>query len=407
MYAHTLRSNDTRFQFSRKGKSQTQKDLLNLSLKRKIMNGTAPEVSAYVVFQKWAEYLANEMLYDPQFWLSIAGYFITKYLTSNLVVNQLPSHLPTACTNLITFLLVFYVTSCYSRFKEQHDAVMKSAGNLMNICLCVRSSLSLAASCRILRYANAAHILSFVGLGLKFNLDNLFVPLNDKYQLLDTKEIETLSRHSFVGGTPFRVLLSWIIDCIQKEFEEGKTCAEEMQILLQLTIELRGSLTRVYHFMQQPVPFSYVMLVRIMTVWFLPFYAVSIGYSSQGNFNKGLGSSIIEYLYVVTYAVIVTSLCRLGQKLQNPLGDDIEDFDVIDIVSNVIDQTYKVLCAPTRPLKTDSEETALLEKVHGYKAETETVNKKECRVFVAKSNPPSSDISNSEQPPRTIRVCCS
>jgi len=301
---------------------------------------------------------------DILFWISVFGYFFTKYLTQDVKVPAMPSSLPSACTNFIAFLLVFYMTACYGRFREQHDAVMKSIGSLNSICLFAHNCFSVAGSRRIYRHLNAAHILSFVGLDGIYQEKNLFVPLNDTHKILTQNEIEKLKDFSFQGSTPFRVLLSWVMESIRYESEQGKTSKEEMVACFQLVLDLRASLSRIYHFKQQPVPYSYVVLVTTMVDWFLPFYAVSIGYTSAGTVsNEGFFGFFLEFLYVITYVLITTGLRRLGARLQDPMGMDLEDFDVLEIVSNGLDQTNKILSAPRVSLTSENEELAFVRNV--------------------------------------------
>jgi len=313
----------------------------------------------------------QDELLDPLFILTTAGYFITKYLTQDVKVPQMPPHLPSACTGLITFLLVFYVTSCYNRFKEQYDAVMKSVGSLVNVSLQAHDSISWEGSWALFRYLNAAHILSYVGLETVYDEDNIFQPHNEKYKLLNEQEMKKLKDYNFQGGAPFRVLLSWCVEAVRQEFANKRISEAQMKTFLQLIFELRGSFSRLYHFKQQPVPFSYVLLVNMMVSWFLPFYGVSIGYTSSGTLtylNKNskilLGESIAEFLYIVTYAMVVTGLKRLGQRLQDPLGNDLEDFDINSIVTEGIYQTEEILRAPRADQLTQTDMTVWYEEVY-------------------------------------------
>jgi len=302
----------------------TVEDMIKKNKYRKILYSS--KTSSWKILMSLYENVVLGVLFDLLFWLTVIGYFVTKYLTQDMIVGPISPSLPTACTNFIAFLLVFYMTACYGRFREQHDAVMKSVGLLNNICMFGNIFFSVAGSRRIYRHLNAAHILSFVGLGGTYKERNLFEPLNEKHQLLNQKEIQNLKNHSFEGSTPFRVLLSWVMESIRHEFLEARISNEEMLACLELVFELRASLSRVYHFKQQPVPYSYVVLVTVMVDWFLPFYAVSIGYTSAGTIDSsqsGFFDFFLEFLYVITYALITTGLRRLGARLQDPLGMDL------------------------------------------------------------------------------------
>jgi len=347
---------------------RSHEQLVQTSEDRKVVR--QQQISSGKFWKVTCKCFLDELL-DPLFILTTSGYFITKYLTQNVKVPQMPTHLPGACTGLITFLLVFYVTSCYHRFKEQHDAVMKSVGSLVNVSLQSHDSISWEASWNLFRYLNAAHILSYIGLETVYDEDNIFHPHNKKYKLLNEKEMKKLKDYSFKGGAPFRVLLSWCVEIIRQEFVNKSISEEQMSTFLQLICALRGSFSRLYHFKQQPVPFSYVMLVNMMVSWFLPFYGVSIGYTSSGTLNDlnknselQLGESLIEFLYIITYAMVVTGLKRLGQRLQDPLGNDLEDFDINSIVTSAIHQTEEILRAPRADLLTKSDMLAWYEEVY-------------------------------------------
>jgi len=191
---------------------------------------------------------------------------------------------------------------------------MNSGGFMSNICLFAHNWFSFAGKRRIFRYLNAAHILSFVGLEGVYDETNLFAPLNTAHRLLSETEIQKMKLYAFKGSTPYRVLLSWVMESIREEFIQGGISNAEMLKCLKLVFQLRGSLTRVYHFKQQPIPFTYIALVEVIVDWFLPFYAVSIGYTSAGNLHEGF--------FFILFGISLCSRVQLDHNWTPALGKE-------------------------------------------------------------------------------------
>jgi hypothetical protein len=72
---------------------------------------------------------------------------------------------------------VFYASQSYTRYDKQYDCAMSCQGRLNDICLLAtncfqQSEIGRAAAHRMMRHANAVHVLGYVGLGSSYNEEN-------------------------------------------------------------------------------------------------------------------------------------------------------------------------------------------------------------------------------------------
>ena len=72
---------------------------------------------------------------------------------------------------------MFYASQSYTRYDKQYDCAMSCQGRLNDICLLAtncfqQSEIGRAAAHRMMRHANAVHVLGYVGLGSSYNEEN-------------------------------------------------------------------------------------------------------------------------------------------------------------------------------------------------------------------------------------------
>ena len=95
-------------------------------------------------------------------------------------------------------------------------------GKVFECLYLARAYMSHAGAWRLYRYLNAAHILGYVGLPDDvYNEKNIFRPLNNMYALLTDNEVHRIQQIGFGGGSAYREVLAWIVECIMQEKQEG------------------------------------------------------------------------------------------------------------------------------------------------------------------------------------------
>lgn len=110
------------------------------------------------------------LLTSRQTWLINCQYIIIRVLLRYEIINLGPD-LPGISTTILSiiggflsFFLVFFVSQAYTRFMTQYDISMRIKGRIVNLSLFARKVLPPAEALRLTRYANATHVLGYVGL---------------------------------------------------------------------------------------------------------------------------------------------------------------------------------------------------------------------------------------------------
>jgi len=313
-------------------------------------------------------------LVDWQFWTTLATFWLGRWMV-NAHFNPLPALCGTAlsiCASLIIFLLVFYVTTCYNRYTAQYDIATAIGGRIFDTCTLARAYMSKAASWRLFRLVNAAHVTAYVGLNAAYDENNMFEPVNNKFKLLTKEETERLKEVNLVGGNTCREVIAWALESVKQEYDDNNITDVQMELFANQLLGLRGFLARLFHYAELPVPFSYVHCINMMVFLFLPLYSYSMAYSyparPAGPKTKStvityyllkLDDSIIEFLYVMFFTATCLSLRTLGQKLQDPFGHNLEDLPVLGMITATILGSGKILCAPNVQLTTLEEEATM------------------------------------------------
>jgi len=296
-------------------------------------------------------------LLDWQFWTTIFIFWISRWMKYHSTQNSITGYINGIvgfCSGITVFLIVFYLRDCYGRYDKQWNFACACSGRIFDSVTLARKYLSKAASWKLFRLVNAAHLLCYVGLDGAYDETNLFGPINEKYQILAPEEVERVKEIGFVGGNAFREVIAWAMVLLQQDSKMHLT-DEQMTIIADQLLLLRGSLSRFFHFNDLPIPFSYVHVISLQVFLFLPLYAYTLAYSYKNTNSAGLplpavvvlSDSIIESLFLFWYTAAMLSLRTLGQKLSDPLGHNLEDLPVPRYVQTTIVASAKILCAPS------------------------------------------------------------
>jgi len=223
--------------------------------------------------------------------------------------------------------------------------------------------MSKAGGWRLFRLLNAAHLLAYVGLNKAYNEVNMFDPLIEKYCLLTPVEVTRVKETGLVGESAHLEVIAWAMLSVKTE----KLSDVQLQNISIALLTLRESLASLHHFINLPVPFSYVHCINFQVFLFLPLYSYTLAYSynrsnSEGQPHPGhivLSDSIIEFLYLFWYTVVILSLRTLAQRLQDPFGHCLEDFPIIRFITKTIAASSKIMCAPPFHRSCEKEEAGM------------------------------------------------
>merc|ERR1712196_345667 len=124
----------------------------------------------------------------------------------------------TPAPNMATLLLprifytVFFNNQTYSRFFEFYSLARSQQGRIHNLTFLMKSfvaEVDPVAAADVVRFANAAHVLNYVGISDEYEAD-FFIAFNAEHNLLNLEEMQRMQAMDVDGGgAPAREMLVW------------------------------------------------------------------------------------------------------------------------------------------------------------------------------------------------------
>ena len=121
---------------------------------------------------------------------------------------------------------------------------------------------------------------------------------------------------------------------------------DQQAYLLRLDVQsIRANMSALFNALDQPISFFYIHFICLISAIYLPLFAVStaldIGFGDEVHWT----ANILGAILVVLQNVFVIGLRILGQKMNDPYGDDIEDLSVIYYVTSAHMASMRVLAS--------------------------------------------------------------
>ena len=266
-----------------------------------------------------------------------------------------PARLPAAtdgfdasgASMMISFMIVFYVGYCYSRQERQYQACTEAFGSVTNACLLARASLTASDRLLVWRYLNLAHVAGYCGLTATYNKRNLF----DYYCLVQNlwPSPEVRRRVALVdvdkGAQAYRECIAWALDVVTGARRRGEITAEEQRQASETMLTLQSSLTTLYNYQFQVMPFMYTQLVSFACAFYLIVYAILKGLHFTPDATVDYGF-VFPFLALTLTTVTSLGLLEVGSIISNPCGDEAEDFAIYTFVDRTVKGSRKVIDAP-------------------------------------------------------------
>merc|ERR1719433_1815583 len=180
----------------------------------------------------------------------------------------------------VSFLVVFYVSQCFSRFYNQYFACTSCRGRIFDACCLIRTGLKdKEVQLRLWRYISLIHISGYCGLTPVFDRDNLFFPMCDKYGLLTPEEKDVINEQFDVdnGGACNRGMVIWALDEITKARENQWLSPFDAMMIRDHILQLRAGFGKLYDYSEQGIPFAYSHLISLTSAMYMWTYAFSKG----------------------------------------------------------------------------------------------------------------------------------
>ena len=309
------------------------------------------------------------LMHSSLAWLTICIYALIRALYSTF---KFDSHISltqlTALTTFVSFLLVFVNTTLFQRFFAVYTQAMTVQERIFDIMTMGQSFLSLSPEIgwRLLRYVNAAHILAYVGLhgGKVYDKDNFLTEMVKKHQLLTEDEIARIDEIDVtLGGAAYREVLTWATEEIKEYLtlhRPNLPATDNYRVMITIISAIRSSITALYEYADQPIPFIYIHMVNLTVVLYLPLFACCVATAIP---QASASDEVLGALIVLTTVVIIVGIRLVGDAILDPFGPEIEDLSVLRNVTFTLTASRRIYLAnnPTKKRATTLEEELQME----------------------------------------------
>mmetsp|Transcript_37448 Transcript_37448/g.45740 ORF Transcript_37448/g.45740 Transcript_37448/m.45740 type:complete len:416 (-) Transcript_37448:224-1471(-) len=350
---------------SGKRSESTWDDLLKVEKKRRAIL-LRNELPFYKILTYVDGTVVSLLLTDPLLWATMLAYgiirlrmlFVPPWGWMSDVLEDVVSigYIGT----FLTFFLVFFVQHSYSRLNEQYFKVMVCKGRILDVAMMARARLPKDISSRLVRYMNAAHIATFVGLSNTYTSNNLFGPLNRQKMLLVDKELDRINSIGMETGSSAALeLLTWVMmeveDALSAELLDCRHACQFRDHVMQM----KESILTVFDYKDHPIPFFYIHFLCLLSIIYLPLYSINAAFSLGTAHDSSWPKDLYTAFVVLLQAIFVIGLRVLGQKFADPFGSDLEDLSVMHYCNNTWKLSKRILLSP-RPSPDPKTEAKLM-----------------------------------------------
>jgi len=138
-------------------------------------------------------------------------------------------------------------------------------------------------------------------------------------------------------------LIAWCIKDVQRAREENLLDDQLANLMREQVLQLRAQIGQLYDAADLPIPFFYVHFICLLTVLYLPLFAVSAGLKAGTGDEMSWAADVVAGLVVVFQAIFVLGLRLLGQQMNDPFGEDLLDLNVIQFVDFTCMMSNRIL----------------------------------------------------------------
>lgn len=272
-------------------------------------------------------------------------------LTIGLDLPQINTTLVSIVGSFMSFFLVFFVSQAYTRFCVQYDNSMRIEGRLLNLAFFARNNLDTVEAWRFVRYINAIHVAGYTGLSHIYTENNIFDQMNAKHQLLTDVEIKRVKEIGLnSGGTAYREILGWCYEILYGQYRKHRDQFDviSFQTMLSELMTLRGCIGTLYDYDDQPIPFIYVHLVFLMSMFYCPLVAYTAAVYMPAK-TVYIFPDLLGFFVVFLNMVFVIGLREIGHAMNSPYEDSLQDLSVLHYLNFTISATRKVLSGSSMP----------------------------------------------------------
>lgn len=174
-------------------------------------------------------------------------------------------------STIMTFMVIFYMSYCYSRYTSQLDEVQAVQHSIIDACTMCRVVFTDPDEVhRVWRYLNMMHAAAYTALTTSYSKDNFFDPIAEKHKLVapDAKgkeiELKALAAVNLDGedNRACLMLQVWVLEVIKNEARNAPDIPPPICKSLYDEIQKLGlSVKQLFAYQYQVLPFIYTHLV--------------------------------------------------------------------------------------------------------------------------------------------------
>jgi len=400
---HKAECGNTSWSLFNKDESEVTHDELRCieSTRRKLLDDSK-SFTRLQIMTTFAGTVMPDLMCSRQAWSTFLLYVVLRILLENKVL-EVGVDLPVLNTAMISvvggfmsFFLVFYLSQTYSRFMQQYDISKRMEGRIAHLSYLAKVALPPAEAWRLIRYANAVHVLGYCGLSEAYTDANLFTPLNEKHKILTNTEVTRIRKIGMnKGQAAYQEVAGWCIDLIYDAFRKShdmkhhhdlyvnEFCQDEkpavalsssavinnnkinqsridknksnnsnniyridistMQHIIEELFTLRNSLGALFSYSDQSFPFSYIHLTIIICSIYLPLFAYATATYLPVHENS-IFPNVLGAFIVMINIVFVIGVREIGKQMMDPYGNDLQDLSVLFYLENGLTASRRIFC---------------------------------------------------------------
>jgi hypothetical protein len=266
-------------------------------------------------------------------------------------------------STVVTFMIIFYVSYCYSRYEAQYEDAHRVQEAVVDACLSARVCFSDSDEVhRLWRYLNLLHVSAYCGLTTDLTEENFLRPFAEEHGLFAEEgsatrrlELAALSKIDVdsSGSRACSMFEVWSFEVIRGEAIRGVNGSLPPPIAARQMEDVSRagkSIKRLFAYRFQVLPFIYTQLVSLSAAVYLSFSAFIRGLSFLPGSPAGL-SLVLPLLSTLTLTLAVFGLLVVGDTILDPFGDDHEDFAVLHFVSTTCAASWEAIQIDAAPIR--------------------------------------------------------
>eukprot|EP00288_Rhodomonas_lens_P014600 CAMPEP_0177707190 /NCGR_PEP_ID=MMETSP0484_2-20121128/9619_1 /TAXON_ID=354590 /ORGANISM="Rhodomonas lens, Strain RHODO" /LENGTH=575 /DNA_ID=CAMNT_0019218687 /DNA_START=142 /DNA_END=1869 /DNA_ORIENTATION=- len=271
-------------------------------------------------------------------------------------------------SSLVTFFVVFYNGSCFTKYNVMYNNVIAIQGKIHNVGLYLRAYYTKSSTrWNVIRYLLASHFLFYYSLRRRYKDWGSSQYSEDpgteaefcnsvllKKGVLIQPEYDTLLRYK---GSKHKLLYSWSVIAMKRIMQAAPPKGEKGNPMLNTEFEqtalmtnlkkeiigMRQSIGTIDNSMLFPIPFQYYHIVNVTLVVFLHLLAYGFLFMAD---KLGSVFSLVAYPLV---AFVLMGLLEVANAMSDPFGSDACDFSQDAIVNGLYGETKKLCEEPDEP----------------------------------------------------------